>query len=519
MRNDHVLPFLVALAIAGSATASAQTLTTRRVASGLERPLWAGAPAGDPRIFVLEKRGLIKVFQDGALVSTFLDIRTQVSTGSEQGLLGIAFHPDYATNGTFYLDYTDTLGDTVVSAWQVSADPNVADPNSETPILGQGQPATNHNAGAIQFGLDGYLYITFGDGGFGADCNAQDLGTWLGKILRIDVDSAQPYAVPPDNPFVGVPGARPEIWHVGLRNPWRMSIDRATGDMYIGDVGENSREEISFAAAGVGGVNFGWRKVEGTICRGNGPCGALPECATFTPPLTELVHSGFSGPLAIVGGYVYRGCAIPSLRGTYFFADYSDDRIRSFEYDPGTGVLSNFTDRTTELDPPGAQTITNIASFGEDGQGELLIVDHSSGGNGEVFQVVTASAVPASAAQRNGSGVNATCYASLTDPVIGRPWRAAVDASGHPGATIAGLAWYDAPIQGVFVKGSELLVDVTQNQLFTAFAAVTGASVPFEAVVPCDPGLAGIVAYTQAFLVGGAPLELCNANDLTLGHF
>ncbi len=521
MRSDRRLTLflLTSLSLGWSATATSQTLSTRRVASGLVNPLWAGAPAGDDRIFVVEKRGIVKVVEKG-VVGTFLSITTKVSTGSEQGLLGFAFHPDYATNGTFFLDYTDTFGDTVVSRWQVSAsDPNVADPTSESVILTQFQPATNHNAGAITFGLDGYFYITFGDGGFGADCNAQDLGTWLGKILRIDVDSGSPYAVPSDNPFVGVAGALPEIWHLGLRNPFRMSIDRLTGDMYFGDVGEGAREEISFAAAGVGGLNFGWRVLEGTNCRGNGPCTPAPACTspTYTPPLTQLVHTGGTGPLAIIGGYVYRGCMIPGLQGTYFYADYNDDKIRSFEYDPSTGILSNPQDRTAELEPPGTPTIRNIASFGEDGSGELLIVDHSAAG--EVFKVVPSTAVAATSVDRNGSGVNALCYTTQSLPVIGSLWRAEIDVAGHPGATVAGVAWYDHPLAGIMVSGGELLVDITQTNLFTTVAGATGNPVTFAAAIPCDASLGGLLAYSQGFILGGAGWELCNANDLTLGHF
>jgi glucose/arabinose dehydrogenase len=396
----------------------AQTpLTTERVASGLSLPLWIGAPAGDARLFVIEKDGQVRIVDGGVVLPTpFLDITAKTSKGSEQGLLGLAFHPSYASNGLFFVNYTDTAGDTVVSRFQVSAvDPDLADPASEALILFQDQPFENHNGGDLHFGLDGYLYVGFGDGGSQQDpqCHGQALSTWLGKLLRIDVDGAFPYAIPADNPFVGVPGALGEIWLVGLRNPWRWSVDRLTGDLYLGDVGQNRREEIDFAAAGVGGTNYGWKIVEGTRCNQISGCApGTPACGdpSYVAPIYELFHVGFSGPLAIIGGAVYRGCAIPDLAGTYFFADFNDNKIRSFVYDPGSGV-TNFRDRTTELAPGGGLSITSIAAFGTDGFGELYLADHLGG---EIFQVV-AAAPPAGFSDCDLDGRDDTC-AIAADP-------------------------------------------------------------------------------------------------------
>ena len=505
-------------------TAAAQTpLTTQLVASGLGRPLWAGAPEGDPRLFVAEKTGRIKIVQNGAvLVTPFLSLVGKISNGSEQGLLGVAFHPNYAQNGFFFVNYTDVNGDTVIARFQVSAtDPNVAEPTSETLILFQPQPFDNHNGGDLHFGPDGYLYVMLGDGGSANDpgCRAQKLSSRLGKILRYDVDSGLPYAIPPDNPFVGVAGAFPEIWHYGLRNPWRVGFDRATGDLYIGDVGQDAREEISFAAAGEGGLNFGWRVMEGTRCNGLGSCLAgTPACAApdFVPPIYELFHGGAGSPGSITGGYVYRGCAIPSLVGTYFFADYLDDKIRSFTYDTTNGV-QNFQDRTAELAPGGGLSIQNIASFGEDGFGELLILDNTGSGQGEVWKIVPAGSSAALATARNGGGTNASCYASMSLPILGHLWSTSVDASQHPGSTFVGFVAYALPSSGTFFGTSEVLVDLASPKLFQSVQTSSGGVATFEGVLPCDASLQGMTAATQAFVLGGG-VELCNAVDITLGY-
>ncbi len=390
---------LAALMTAGSALGGTP-LTTVQVASGLTLPDWITHAPGDyQRIFILEKPGRIRIVKDGVLLATsFLDINSIVGGGTsvsdERGLLGLAFHPNYDSNGYFYVYYTNNSNNTVVARYTVSADPDIADLGSAQQVLSVVQPQTNHNGGWTAFGPDGYLYISLGDGG-GADDddaghtvgvgNGQDItDNLLGKMLRVDIngddfpgDSTKNYAIPADNPFVGVTGDD-EIWAFGLRNAWRNSFDRVTGDLYIGDVGQNQWEEIDYQpATSSGGENYGWRCYEGNHNHNlTGDCSLTP----FTFPIYEYSHS--SG-CSITGGNVYRGCAIPDLQGTYFFADYCSSTISSFEYDGST--ITNFTNRTSELDPPGALAIASIVSFGEDAYGELYIADHSGG---EIFKIV-----------------------------------------------------------------------------------------------------------------------------------
>ena len=240
------------------------------VVEGLDFPVWLTSPPGDPRLFVVEKGGRVVIVENGAVLPTpFLDLRGQVSTGSEQGLLSLAFHPGYSSNGRFFVNFTDTAGDTRVVEYRVSpGDPGRADPGSARVVLAIEQPFANHNGGLVLFGPDGMLYVGMGDGGSGGDPqgNGQNLGALLGKMLRIDVDGAQPYAVPDDNPFVDTAGARPEVWAYGLRNPWRFSFDRDTGDLYIADVGQNRVEEVNAVSGAGGGLNYGWNVMEGTRC-------------------------------------------------------------------------------------------------------------------------------------------------------------------------------------------------------------------------------------------------------------
>jgi glucose/arabinose dehydrogenase len=335
------------------------------IASGLSSPLYLTAPPGDPRLFIVEQTGAIRVVQDGALLPTpFLDLSGQVSIGGEQGLLGLAFYPDYATSGRFVVHYTDVAGDTQVSSFQVSADPNVADAASEQTILTADQPYANHNGGQILFGPDGFLYLGLGDGGSSDDPEGrgQNLSELLGSILRLDVQAGSGYTVPADNPFVGQPEAQPEIWSYGLRNPWRFSFDRLTGDLYIADVGERRLEEVDVAAAedGAGrGTNYGWDIMEGSECLGGGQCNQTG----LTLPAFEYRHDE---GCSITGGYVYRGSAIPALQGLYFFADFCQGWVRSFRYAGGEAL---------ELtDWPGLAPGGTISSFGEDASGELYVM-------------------------------------------------------------------------------------------------------------------------------------------------
>ncbi len=371
-----------------STPAEGQTLAVEQVVNGLSGALYLTSPPGDTnRLFVLQQNaGLIRIIKDGQLLGTpFLDVHTRISSGGERGLLGLAFHPEYASNGYFFINYTNTSGNTVVARYQVTADPDVADFNSEQVVLTVSQPYSNHNGGCIQFSpMDGNLYIGMGDGGSANDPGnrAQNGSELLGKILRINVDQL-PYTIPSDNPFINDPSVRDEVWAIGMRNPWRFSFDRITGDLYIGDVGQNVIEEVDFELAGDGGKNYGWRCMEGARCTGLSGCTCnAPE---LTLPIYTYDHSG--GRCSITGGYNYRGESIPLLDNTYFFADYCGRDIYSFNYD-GQQV-TNFTDRSLEL---GGGSIGSISSFGEDQNGEMYII--SLGGT--IYRIATKMKLSAS---------------------------------------------------------------------------------------------------------------------------
>ncbi len=339
-----------------------------KVAEGFQQLTYlTHAGDGSGRLFVVEKPGRVWILQDGKrLPQPFLDIRDRVrSRETERGLLSIAFHPEYETNGRFFVNYTDQKGHTVVAEYRVSTDPNRADPKSERVLLYVEQPAANHNGGQLQFGPDGYLYIGMGDGGRAGDPwgNAQNLGVLLGKMLRIDVDSGDPYGIPPDNPFLDKEGARPEIWAYGLRNPWRFSFDRETGDLYIADVGQNKWEEIDVALApDHGGQNYGWDIMEGFHCfepaEGCNPAG-------LTPPVVEYGHDK---GCSITGGYVYRGKKYKDILGTYFFSDFCTGTIWGLRLQDGKWEWAEFL--ASGLNP---------STFGEDEEGEVYILDYSSG--------------------------------------------------------------------------------------------------------------------------------------------
>ncbi len=344
-------------------------LVLREVVGGLTAPLFVtGSGDGSGRLLVLEQAGRIMVVgADGRLRSDpFLDIRGRVASGGERGLLGLALHPAYAQNGRLFLDYTDTSGDTVIAEY-ARRDADHADAASERVLLHIKQPFANHNGGMVAFGPDGMLYIGMGDGGSGGDPlnNGQRLDTLLGKLLRIDVDDAQPYAIPADNPFVGRTGVRPEIFAYGLRNPWRFSFDRATGDLFIGDVGQGAWEEVDAVPAGrAGGLDFGWRIMEGRDCFGGAACSP----AGLARPAFVYSHS-FG--CAISGGYVYRGTAFPALAGGYLFGDYCSGRIWALS---AAAALSGATTARELLD-----TGLTVASFGQDDAGELYVCDLGGG--------------------------------------------------------------------------------------------------------------------------------------------
>jgi glucose/arabinose dehydrogenase len=377
---------LVGFSLVVSCKDRASGFETELIASGLSRPVFITAPPGDTlRLFIVEQfSAQIKVVKGGVLLTTpFLDINDLViDSGNERGLLGLAFHPDYALNGYLFVNYTDNSGNSVIARFTVSSNPDRADPDSIRTVLALPQPFANHNGGMLAFGPnDGYLYIGVGDGGSAGDPDnrAQDDGELLGKILQIDVDSGLPYAIPPDNPFASPGAPLDEIWAKGLRNPWRFSFDRMTGDLFIGDVGQNLYEEIDFQpATNSGGENYGWRLTEGNNCF-NPPTNCDPGGLTY--PVYAYTHGGNPFRCSVTGGYVYRGTVIPDLQGTYFFADFCSDQIWSFRYD-GV-ILSEFFDRTDELAPGEGLSIGRISSFGEDAMGELYIVDL----DGEIFKL------------------------------------------------------------------------------------------------------------------------------------
>jgi glucose/arabinose dehydrogenase len=379
-RNRRLAALLAVASLAAAARARAQAppeIALETLATGLAQPT-AIAHAGDARLFLTLQRGEIVVFESGRVLSTpFLDIRSLVSCCGERGLLGLAFHPRYSENGFFFVDYTNGAGDTVIARYRVSAgDPETADKASGVTLLTIPQPFANHNGGELAFGPDGDLYVGMGDGGSANDpmCNGQRDDTLLGKILRLDVDanSGSPpfYGIPPDNPFGAPGGPRAEIWAKGLRNPWRFSFDRSTGDLFIGDVGQDSREEIDFQPAGAaGGRNYGWKVMEGTACGAGGTSGCpsgVPPCnaAELTPPILEYTHS--AGDCSVTGGFMYRGTRSPRLIGMYFYGDYCTGRIRGATPSSGTWTARIFSARASGL-----------TTFGEDASGEVYLATES----------------------------------------------------------------------------------------------------------------------------------------------
>jgi glucose/arabinose dehydrogenase len=361
---------------ADSSTTDATTTTTLAplrgvefdpVASGLKDPLFVTTAPGGSDLYVVEQGGTVRVIRDGQVLDQpFLDIRSLVTrVGNEQGLLGLAFDPDYPSDPRVFVDYTGAGGTTTVASYRLAGD--TLDPASATVLLQVKQPASNHNGGMLLFGPDGYLYVGLGDGGASGDRygNGQNTNTLLATLLRLDVSTPGAYAIPSDNPFVGGGGA-PEVWEYGLRNPWRFSFDN--GLLYIGDVGQDHYEEVDVVLAGTGGLDFGWPITEALHCyKPSSGC----DTTGVTMPVLEYSHSE---GCSITGGYVYRGAAIPELVGGYFYADYCSGWIRSFHYADGVA-----TDEHQWID-----SIGNVTSFGLDADGELLVVTRG----GTVYRMV-----------------------------------------------------------------------------------------------------------------------------------
>jgi glucose/arabinose dehydrogenase len=373
-------------------------LSSIQIANGFTKPVYVCQPPGDnDRLFVLEQKGIIKIIKNGKTVrKPYADLRNKVhnpiTPGDERGLLGLAFHANYQNNGFVYINYSDKNDHTIVSRFRVASDPDRLDTKSEKVLIKLKQPFSNHNGGHMEFGPDGYLYISVGDGGKWGDPynNAQNLGNLFGKILRIDVDTGDPYAIPDDNPFINNEDAKDEIWLYGLRNVWRFSFDRGKGDVYLGDVGQDLWEEIDFVAAeNAGGQNFGWRVMEGNHCynpkedcepTGELPIFEYPNDANYMKILIGMDEPNVDG-CSVTGGYVYRGSAISELQGTYFFADYCSGNIWTFK--EKNGKATEFQNRTEEISLGGGGFTNYISSFGEDNNGELYIVDY----NGIIFKL------------------------------------------------------------------------------------------------------------------------------------
>jgi len=336
------------------------------------QPSAVGAPVGDDRIFVMQRHGTIRVLdaERNLVEENFIDLTDRVLAGGiEQGLLGMAFHPDYANNGRFFVYYTDKGGNRQLSEFAVSADnPNLADRESEKVIFEYEQPenATDirHYGGNLTFGPDGYLWVSMGDGA-DSRVQGQDPNTPYGTIVRIDVDSGDPYSVPPDNPFVDG-GGLADVWAYGLRNPWRFSIDAVDGLIYIADVGHADQEEVNVVPIAEGGYNFGWSDMEGTRCFHLSDC----DPAQYTTPAVTYTHDE---GLSITGGYVYRGAEIPELAGTYFYSDWVQQWIKGFKY--VDGEVTEARDWTADLGGP----VGSITSFGLDGHGEMYAVTYEGG--------------------------------------------------------------------------------------------------------------------------------------------
>ncbi len=403
------------------ATAQAQPINSLTTfASGFDDPVCI-TNAGDSRLFVVRKTGFIYIVDNAGTTNPvpFLDIDARVnSSGNEQGLLGLAFHPQYPDSGFFYVNYTGIGDSTHISRFSVSlSNPDLADPLSEKKLLTIYQPFTNHNGGDLCFGPDGYLYIGLGDGGAGGDPDnrAQNLMEYLGKILRIDVDQGNPYAIPETNPYYNNPSALSEIWALGLRNPWRFSFDRFTGDLWIGDVGQNAYEEIDFQPlSSPGGENYGWRCYEGNNPYNTSGCGGA---GSYTFPIHQYSHSfGCS----ITGGFVYRGSQFPAMYGKYFFADYCSDRIWTIHKEEGTWVVEEF----------GQFTGNNFSTFGEDVNGNIYIAGYSSGtiylvgdnSTGINLGIHVFLEGPYSGAQMT-TDLNTTGSIPLTQPYNSAPWN------------------------------------------------------------------------------------------------
>lgn len=466
------LPFLYFFLCSALLLQAQPQIELQEVGSGFFRPVDI-TNMGDERLFITQQAGLIRILlpESGTVLGTpFLDITDRVnSSGNERGLLGLAFHPDYLNNGYFYVNYTGAGGHTRISRFELNAgNPNQADPDSELILMTVNQPFSNHNAGALEFGPDGYLYITMGDGGSGGDPGnrSQNPLERLGKMLRIDVDNTDAglnYGIPASNPFVNTADTLSEIWALGLRNPWRFSFDRLTGDMWIGDVGQNAWEEINFQPAdSPGGENYGWRCYEGFATFNTSGCG--PANAYVAPVMTY--QTGVQG-CSVTGGFVYRGCAYPEMYGYYLYADYCSGRFWSL-FPDGAGGFEN----TLLADLANNQFV----SFGEDAQGELYV---AALGQGRIYRVADASG--AEYAYEVGS-VSTTCEQAADGELF-------VNWTGD-GAEPSMIEWSNG-------ETGALLSEVTQGNYFVEVTGPNGCT--WSNIVTVE---AGVLPIPMVFFQG-----------------
>ncbi len=358
-------------AIAAPSVSSDVRLGVEQVVGGLSQPVYLTAPANDTRLFIVEQPGRIRIVDNGRLLEKpFLDIASKVRSGGEQGLLSVAFHPQFRSNGFLFVNYTDRNGDTMIERYTVSTDRNVADPRSAKSILSIDQRYSNHQGGLNLFGPDGMLYIGMGDGGSQGDPhgNGQNRNVLLGKLLRLNVDRGDPYLVPSANPYEKR-GGRGEIWAIGLRNPWRFAFDRFSGLLYIADVGQDRYEEINVVQMSIAGVNYGWKTMEGPSCYGSSGCSQ----SGLQKPAVSYSHE--DSACSVIGGFVYRGQKIPEIKGQYFYSDYCNSWLRSFGFADG---------KATDQHEWPVGRLGSIVSFGEDSQGELYICTSS----GRVYRII-----------------------------------------------------------------------------------------------------------------------------------
>lgn len=487
------------MALSAALPAAAQsTLALEFVADtadGLVDPIGMASVPGDPRLFLVEIGGQVRILEDGGLApAPFLDVSAHIDMTIATGLRAIAFHPDYGATGHVYLWYdapsaTGAIVDIVLARMTRSlGNPDQVDPGSLVELLREPQANRGHACGNLHFGPDGMLYALLGDGGNPQDpmCNSQDPASLMGNLLRLDVDSAFPYAIPGDNPFVMDPAVRDEVWHVGFRHPWKWSFDAGTGDLWIADVGQATREEIDFVAAGdPGGRNFGWKVMEGTTCFNTTNCPAgLPPCGdpAYTLPLYEYDHSvGCS----ITGGFVYRGNDIPDLRGTYLYADFCSGRFWALREVGGAAAPP--IERTAEFTPGGGRAMTAPVTFGEDGRGELYVIDYDGK---ELFKIVRQDTVIR------------YCEGAVNSTGVGG--RAAALGSTSLGANDLLLLAGGLPSQtfGLFFYGP----DITRTPTGDGFICVDGGATGIFRLGAAQASPAGLLQ--SAFDVGVPPASM-----------